>query len=172
MEIYEVITLCFFVFCVAVFIGHRYTLRSISMIQQHRQTLQDAKKVFRLQREWVEAKFVSYAKKTLEPDIWLWDEADFNNEVLFARNRKDGLLYAYLPIIIEMNRPVRHMHLPKNPLFLRQITAIAQFDVESQQWHFTGTTFFNQTPSDLIERKSFEFHLVSSLRDMEKDDLE
>ena len=172
MEIYEVIALCFFVFCVAIFVGHTYTLRSISAARQHRMNLQFAKKEFRLQRELIEARFVAYAKRTLDSDIWLWDEADFSNEVLFARNRKDGQLYAYLPIVIEMNRPIRHMHLPKNPLYLRQITAIVQFNHELCQWYFTGTTFFNQTPNDLIERKILEFHLVSSLHDTEKDDLE
>jgi len=104
--------------------------------------------------------------------MWLWEESEFGQEVLFARNKRDRCLYAYMPVTVEMNRPIRHSHLSKNLLFLRQVTVVLQFAEEVELWQLTHRVLFNQSPSDVLQQKSREFHLVSSLAEQDWEFLE
>ncbi|MDR1958753.1 MAG: hypothetical protein LBQ54_06885 [Planctomycetaceae bacterium] len=169
MNPYAIIMLSFLLMSASVLVGHTYSLWKIARIKNQVMMLRRAVQLFRFQRELAEARFVSHAMKFLEPQIWLWDEADFGNEVLFARNKYDGYWYAYMPVTVEMNRPIRHKHLPKNSLFLRQVTVIFRFSPESELWLLTDHTFFNQTPNDILQKKSHELHMISSLHAHDED---
>ncbi len=159
----SIIALTFITFFLGVILTHRVILLRVSRARSQSEVLKQAKGQFIWQRERLEARFVSYAMARLDSNLWIWDEADFGNEVLIACSKKDGAVYAYIPVLVEMNRPVRRLDQPKNELFYRQLTVIAKFFPSSNLWEITGRAFFNQLPTEVVQERARELQFVDTI---------
>lgn len=158
-----IISLVFITSFLAVLLTHHIVrqrfLRNLGRSEQ----LARAKSQFYWQRELIEAQFVSYALAKLDSNLWIWDEAEFGDEVLIAHSRKEGAIYAYMPVLVEMNRPIRRLNQPKNELFYRQMTIIAYYNPMTGIWEMTGRAFFNQRPSEVVQERSQELQFVDTI---------
>ena len=147
----------------AVFVTHNIVVRRCSRVQTNGELFSQAKRQFHWQRETIEARFVSYAIARLDANLWIWDEAEFGNEVILALSKKDGVVYAYLPVLVEMNRPIRHLDQPRNELFFRKLTVIAKFSPTTLLWEMTGRAFFNQLPNEVVQDRARELQNVDTV---------
>jgi len=158
-----IIALGFAAFFLAVLLSHHIVLRQFSRVRSQSELLKQAKTQFFWQREGIEARFVSYALARLDSNLWLWDEADFGNDALIACSRKEGVVYAYIPVIVEMNRPIRRLDQPRNELYFRQLTIIAKFQPATSRWEITGRTCFNQLPPEVVQDRARELQHIDAL---------
>src|SRR5260370_661097 len=60
-----------------------------------------ARELFALQRERLEAKFVTAASSTGKPRGLRWKNCSFDNEIELARQRQTGQLVALVPVTIQ-----------------------------------------------------------------------
>lgn len=158
-----ILTILFFAAFLAVFVTHNIVTRTHSRTRTKSALLQEAKTQFLWQREVIEARFVTFALARLDSNLWIWDEAEFGNEVLIALSKKDGAVYAYIPVLVEMNRPVRRLEQPRNELFFRQLTVIAKYVPVSHLWEMTGRAFFNQLPFEVVQDRARELQNVDTI---------
>jgi len=158
-----IITLTFLTFFVAVLLSHNFVLRNLTRLRCRSDLLKLAKDQFFWQREWVEARFVTYALARLDPNLWLWDEAQFGNDVLIAAAKKEGAVFAYIPVVVEMNRPIRRLDRPRNEIYFRQLTVIAKFFPMVNRWEITDRAFFNQLPPEVVRDRVQELLFIDSV---------
>ena len=158
-----ILAIIFVTFFLAVLLTHNIVLRKVAHARTRSELLSQAKTQFLWQREWLEARFVSYALARLDSNLWIWDEAEFGNNVLLASSKKEDVVYAYLPVVVEMNRPIRRLDLPKNELYFRQLTVIAKFFPLTNRWEITSRAFFNQLPPEVVQDRAQELHYVDSV---------
>ncbi|MCL2622997.1 MAG: hypothetical protein FWD31_04950 [Planctomycetaceae bacterium] len=158
-----IIALIFVGFFLAVLLTHNTVLRKLTLARSQSELLRQAKTQFFWQRESLEARFVSYALARMDSNLWIWDDAEFGNDVLIACSRKDGIIYAYIPVVVEMNRPIRRLDQPRNELYFRQLTVIAKFLPVADRWEITGRAFFNQLPPEVVQDRAQELQYVDSI---------
>ena len=158
-----ILVLVIFTFFLAVVLTHHIVLKKVTRARTRAELLAQAKTQFFWQREWLEAHFVSYALARLDANLWIWNEAEFSGEVLIACSKKEGVVYAYLPVIVEMNRPVRRLDQPRNELYFRQLTVIAKFVPATNRWEITDRAFFNQLPTEVVQESTRELQYVDSI---------
>ena len=158
-----IIALIFITFFLAVLLTHHIVLRKVTRARTQSELLCQAKTQFFWQREWLEARFVTYAVARMDSNLWIWDEAEFGNDVLIARSKKEGAVYAYIPVLVEMNRPIRRLDQPRNELYFRQLTVIAKFLPLTNRWEITGRAFFNQLPPEVVQESAQELQYVDSI---------
>jgi len=158
-----VISLIFVTFFLAVLLTHNIVMRQLIRAQSQSELLRQAKSQFYWQREWLEARFVTYALARMDSNLWIWDEAEFGNDVLIACSKKEEVVYAYIPVVVEMNRPIRRNDRPRNELYFRQLTAIAKFLPLGNCWEITGRAFFNQLPVEVVQDRAQELQYVDSI---------
>src|SRR3954463_10520550 len=60
--------------------------------------LEHAKRLFHLRREWLEARFFTMASSSGKPRGLAWVDADFEDDVSFARDRGSGQLRAFVGV--------------------------------------------------------------------------
>ena len=158
-----IVALVFIAFFLAALLTHHFVRRKLFYSRSQSELLKQAKTQFLWQREWLEARFVSYALARLDSNLWIWDEAEFGNDVLLACSRKEELVYAYISVVVEMNRPIRRLDQPRNELYFRQLTVIAKFIPQTTRWEITGRAFFNQLPTDVVQDLAQELKYVDSV---------
>lgn len=159
----SILALTFISFFLAVLLTHHIVLRQLTCARSQSELLRQAKAQFHWQRECLEARFVSYALARMDSNLWIWDEAEFGNDVLIACSKKECVVYAYIPVIVEMNRPIRRRDQPRNELYFRQLTAIAKFLPVANRWEITGRTFFNQRPVEVVQDRAQELQFIDSV---------
>ena len=158
-----IIALLFVAFFLAVLLSHTIIMRKVMSARSQSELLCQAKAQFYWQREWLEAQFVSYALARMDSNLWIWDEAKFGNDVMIACAKKEDVVYVYIPVIVEMNRPIRRLDQPRNELYFRQLTVIAKFLPASSLWEITGRAFFNQLPIEVVQDRAQELQFVDSV---------
>ena len=106
-----------------------------------------ARELFRPRREWLEARFISALGKT-EPSVaQVWEEAQWQNEVHWARDRKSRSLLALVGVNFEPS-PFDH-EMP------RHSTAI--FEFRKGQWRAEGKRLDETRPAEaLLRHQRFE----------------
>ncbi|MDR1491694.1 MAG: hypothetical protein LBT05_03075 [Planctomycetaceae bacterium] len=157
-----ILAFLFFSVCAAVFLSHQLILHKLRS-QNQIKLLKNAKELFYWQREWLEAKFVTYAKSQLDVNTWIWNKVEFGNHILIAQSKREGVVYAYLPVVVEMRRPSKRPCKLKKERFYRRLTVIAKFIEATNKWEITGRAFFNQTPSDVIQNRAQELQFIDSI---------
>ena len=68
--------------------------------------LQDARELFHLRREWLEAEFLSIASRSGKPRGLAWSDCEFQDEVAFARERNSGKLRALVGVLVPPVKPL------------------------------------------------------------------
>lgn len=122
--------------------------------------VREAVKRFRIQREQLEARFFDMARTQGKPRGLRWLDCDWQSDVTFARDRKSGLLTAFVAVNISFEaieggdmEDVEHVGTIRD--------ASALFHYQNGRWGTGGRPLFNMNPQDAIARFEGQFDPVS-----------
>ena len=129
-------------------------------LRNRRAHLKRAYEVFHREREWAEARFLTAARKSGRPRGLRWVDCDFEDGVVFARDRHNGVLRAFVGVTIRFEAieggGMEDVEAVSN---LRAATAVFRFDEE--KWCSDGRTIFNLNPEETIRHFGGELESVS-----------
>jgi len=119
----------------------------------------EARHLFHLRREWLEAEFLTIASQSGKPRGLAWSDCEFQDEVAFARERNTGHLRALVGVTVSFEA-VEGGGMEDNPNVdnLRAATAVFRFD--GKQWTTDGKTLFNLNPEEAILHFHKELEIV------------
>src|SRR5437660_12800857 len=118
-----------------------------------------ARELFFLQRERLEAKFVTAAGASGKPRGLRWKDCDFENEIELARERKTGQLVALVSVTIAFEA-IEGSDMEGLPAVGNLRNASAVFYFHRGQWHTTGKAVFNLNPVEVIEHFKNQYEHV------------
>ena len=111
--------------------------------------LSNARKDFHIQREHIEARFFQLAANSGKPRGLIWTGCDFEDDVIYVRNRRSGELSAFVGVTISFEAvqggPMEGVEAVGN---LRAATAV--FRVDQGRWGTDGRALFNLNPTEAI----------------------
>jgi hypothetical protein len=107
--------------------------------------LDRARELFRMQREWLEARFVSTLGKVDPIEGIRWEEAHWHNEVLWARDCQSRSLLALVGVHFDASsfNELGELH-PRN--------ATALFEFRKGRWHAEGKRLDELRPDEAVLR--------------------
>ncbi len=126
---------------------------------QQQQESKQAIRVFRLQREQLEAKFFDLAGSRGIPRGLRWLECDWQNDVTFARDMGSGLLTAFVAVNIRFEA-IEGEDMEDVEAVSTVRDAAAVFHYQKGRWGTGGRPLFNMNPQDAIERLQGQFEPV------------
>ncbi len=126
---------------------------------QQQQEAEQAIRVFRLQREQLEAKFFDLAGSRGVPRGLRWLECDWQNDVTFARDLGSGLLTAFVAVNIRFEA-IEGDDMEDVEAVSTVRDAAAVFHYQKGRWGTGGRPLFNMNPQDAIERLQGQFEPV------------
>jgi hypothetical protein len=124
-----------------------------------RSTVERARKLFHLRREWLEARFFTLAAKSGKPRGLEWVDCDFEDAVSFARDRNNGHLRALVGITVRF-RAVEGGGMEDNPNVSNLRAASAVFYFDDDEWSTDGRVLFNLNPAQAIHHYRQELEVV------------
>ena len=124
-----------------------------------RSTVERARKLFHLRREWLEARFFTQAAHSGKPRGLEWVECDFEDDVSFARDRTTGRLRALVGVTIRF-RAIEGGGMEDNPNVGNLRAASAVFYFEGDEWTSNGRVAFNLNPEQAIRHWHQELEAV------------
>ena len=119
--------------------------------------LADARRDFHVQREWLEAKFVTLAGVRLKPDAPRWLDCEFDNDVAYVRNRSTKELAAFVAITVTVQEDAS-LGSDESPS-LRSGTAVFRFELG--RWKTDGTAMLNLSPFEAVRFYRNDFEIVA-----------
>src|SRR5581483_7368881 len=129
---------------VALFLGWR-PLRSLGKEIQ----VERARELFVLQRERLEARFVTAAGATGKPRGLRWKDCSFEKEIALARDRHTGQLVALVPVTIQFEA-VEGSDMEGLPAVGNLRNASAVFFFAQGRWQTQGKVVFNLNPDEAL----------------------
>lgn len=123
-----------------------------------RTSVERARKLFHLQRERLEFRFLTLAQGFNPRGLEL-AECDFDDEVSFARDRHSGSLRAYVAVTIRF-RALEGGGMEDNPNVENLKAGSAEFRLLGSDWGTDGRVHFNVNPVEAIHRYRQELELV------------
>jgi hypothetical protein len=121
--------------------------------------IERARELFLLQRERLEARFVTAAGASGKPRGLRWKDCDFENEIELARERKTGQLVALVSVTIAFEA-IEGSDMEGLPAVGNLRNASAVFYFHRGQWHTTGKAVFNLNPVEVIEHFKNQYEHV------------
>ncbi|MBI1901353.1 MAG: hypothetical protein HYS13_09620 [Planctomycetia bacterium] len=116
---------------------------------------------FRRQREYLEAEFLRLAAQSGKPRGLRWTDCDFQNEVLFAKDRRSAALWAFAPVTISFEAieggGMEEVEAVGN---LRAATAV--FHWMHAAWRTEGRALFNLEPAEAIQHFQHELEPLAA----------
>ena len=129
-------------------------------LRKRRAEVKHAHESFHREREWLEARFLTAASNSGRPRGLDWIDCDFDNHVVFARDRHNGTLRAFTGVTIRFEAtPGGGMEDVEAVGNLRAATAVFRFD--DGTWQTDGRTIFNLNPEETIRHFGSELEAVS-----------
>jgi len=126
---------------------------------RQRQIWCQARDLFRLRREWLEAEFVSRGPEHCKLRNLMWTDCEFTDAVSFARHRSTGQLRAFLGVVISFETsPASGGESVGAVCEMRVATAL--FCYECGTWRTDGRVVFNLSPSETCCRYRHELEIL------------
>lgn len=137
----------------AILLGRSLRARRVAV------NLGEARALFHVRREWLEAHFLTQASQSGRPRGLSWANCDFEDAVSFARDRTSGELRALVGVAIGFEA-IEGGGMEDNPNVgnLRAATAVFRYD--GKQWEATSRPVMNLNPSQTIDRYQHELEVV------------
>jgi hypothetical protein len=132
-----------------------HPLRSLGKGIQHER----ARELFVLQRERLEAQFVTAAAATGKPRGLRWKDCDFEAEIELAREIKTGQLVALVPVTIQFEA-VEGSDMEGLPAVGNLRNASAVFFFQRGRWLTAGKAVFNLNPIEVIQHFKNQYERV------------
>ena len=123
---------------------------------------------FRLQREYLEARFFDLASRKGKPRDLIWTDCDWLSEVTFARDVQTDLLTAFVAINVSFEAVEGgEMEDVEAVGLLRE--AAAMFHYQNGTWGTGGRALFNMNPRTALDRlqgqyQPLELNRIDSLK--------
>jgi hypothetical protein len=116
-----------------------------------------ARELFLLQRERLEARFLTAATASGKPRGLLWKDCAFENDVELARDRYSGQLVALVQVTIQFEA-VEGSDMEGLPAVGNLRNASAVFYFQGGHWLTSGRAVFNLNPGEVIShfKKQYE----------------
>lgn len=114
-----------------------------------------ARQDFQLRREWLEARFFTLASSSGKPRGLTWVDCDFDDEVVFARERRTGELRALVGLTIRFEA-IEGGGMEDNPNVANLRAATAVFHHRNGAWETDGRSVFNLTPEQTVDHYQHE----------------
>jgi hypothetical protein len=118
-----------------------------------------ARELFVLQRERLEAKFVTAASSTGKPRGLRWKDCSFERDIELARDRKTSQLVALVPVTIQFEA-VEGSDMEDLPAVGNLRNASAVFYFQRGQWLTAGKAVFNLNPAEVIQHFKNQYEHV------------
>jgi hypothetical protein len=118
-----------------------------------------ARELFVLQRERLEAKFVTAASQSGKPRGLLWKDCNFESQIELARDKNSGQLVALVPVTIEFEA-VAGSDMEGLPAVGNLRNASAVFFFSRGQWLTVGKAVFNLNPGEVIQHFKNQYERV------------
>ncbi len=119
-----------------------------------------ARELFVLQRERLEAKFMTAAAATGKPRGLRWKDCAFERDVEFARERQTGQLVALVPVTIQFEA-IAGSDMEGLPAVDNLRNASAVFFFHRGQWLTVGKPVYNLNPAEVIQRFQSQYERVA-----------
>lgn len=120
-----------------------------------------ARELFRLQRERLEAHFVTAASATGKPRGLRWKDCSFDNQLELARDRHSGQIVALVPVTIQFEA-IEGSDMEGLPAVGNLRTASAVFFFERGQWRTVGKAVFNMNPDEALEHFKNQYERMTN----------
>jgi hypothetical protein len=155
------IVLYVFVFCVAALAGvaTALALRPIRMARQLEKVAR-AQRDFHRQREPLEAKFFDLAAISGKPRGLRWVDIEFDDDVVYARERKTRRLKALVAIEVRFEA-VEGGGMEEVEAVSRIRAATAEFIHDGERWTTQGRVYFNLAPSATVKYLAADLEVVA-----------
>jgi hypothetical protein len=124
-----------------------------------RTSVERARKLFHLQRERLEFRFVQLAANSYKPRGLELIDCDFEDEISFARDRHNGRLRAYVAVTIHF-QAIEGGGMEDNPNVGNLKAGSAEFRLDGSDWGTDGKVLFNVNPVEAIQPYQQELELV------------
>jgi hypothetical protein len=119
-----------------------------------------AQRDFHRQREQLEAKFIERASVSGKPRGLRWTEVDFDDDVVYARDRKSRRLKALVAVEVSFEAieggGMEHVEAVANVR-----AATAEFLYDESRWQTDGRVYFNLGPTAAVKYLSSDLELVA-----------
>ena len=122
-------------------------------------SIERARKLFHLRREWLEARFFTLAARSGKPRGLEWVDCEFDDAVSYARDRHTGRLRALVGVTIRF-RAVEGGGMEDNPNVGNLRAASAVFHLDGDEWSTDGRVLFNLNPTQAIHHFRQELEVV------------
>ena len=122
--------------------------------------VEQALRLFRVQRERLEAKFFDLAAASGKPRGLRWLDCDWGSDVSFARDLKSGLLTAFVGVNIRFEA-VEGGDMEDVAAVGTVRDAAAVFHYRHGIWGTGGRSLFNMNPADAVTRLEGQFAPVA-----------
>jgi hypothetical protein len=123
--------------------------------------LERARELFKLQRERLEATFLSAAAATGKPRGLRWKDCQWDREVEFVRERKTGEIVALVGVTVQFEA-VEGGDMEGLPAVGNLRNASAVFFFHRGQWMTVGKAVFNMNPDEAVEHFTNLYERVTS----------
>jgi hypothetical protein len=136
-------------------------LRKPLRVRRERREAERARRDFRRQREVLEARFFDLAAASGKPRGLRWVDCDWLDAVTFARDRKTGLLTAFVAVNISFEA-IEGGDMEDVAAVGNIRDAAAVFHYQNGNWGTGGRALFNMNPVDALERLQNQFEPVAT----------
>jgi hypothetical protein len=155
------VVLYVFVFCVAALAGvaTALALKPIRMAR-HLERVSKAQRDFHRQREPLEAKFFDLAAISGKPRGLRWVDIEFDDDVIYARERRTRRLKALVAIEVRFEA-VEGGGMEEVEAVSRVRAATAEFIHDGDRWMTQGRVYFNLAPSATVKYLAADLELVA-----------
>jgi hypothetical protein len=119
-----------------------------------------ARELFVLQRERLEAKFVTAASSSGKPRGLRWKDCGFENDIELAREKDTGKLVALVPVTIQFEA-IEGSDMEGLPAVGNLRNASAVFYFERGHWLTAGKAVFNLNPGEVIQHFKNQYERVA-----------
>jgi hypothetical protein len=127
---------------------------------RHAEKLARAQRDFHRQRELLEAKFIERAAASGKPRGLRWLDVEFDDDVLYARNRRTRRLKALVAVEVSFEA-VEGGGMEEVEAVSRVRAATAEFIHDGDRWNTEGRVYFNLAPSAAVKYLASDLELVA-----------
>ncbi|MBM4021863.1 MAG: hypothetical protein FJ284_06445 [Planctomycetes bacterium] len=121
-----------------------------------------ARRDFHRQRERLEAKFIERAAASGKPRGLRWLDVDFDDDVVYARDRRKGQLKALVAIEVSFEAiEGGGMEEVAVETVGRVRAATAEFCYDGGRWQTSGRVYFNLAPSATVKYLASDLEMVA-----------
>lgn len=121
-----------------------------------RRDAEHARRLFRRQREVLEAKFFDIASSLGKPRGVRWLECQWHGDVLFVRDRHSGLITAFVSVSLQFEA-IEGGDMEDVLAVGKLRDASAVFHYQQGAWGTGGRALFNMDPKTAVERFSEQY---------------